>query len=72
MRRRDFITALASIAVCPTTARAQQPKKIARILFLATGPIEGTTRNAFFQGLREHGYIDGQNVLVDDHHRPPL
>jgi putative ABC transport system substrate-binding protein len=65
MRRRDFITALASIAVCPTTARAQQPKKIARIGFLATGPIEGTTRNAFFQGLREHGYIDGQNVLVE-------
>ena len=34
-------------AVCPIAARAQRPRKMARIGFLATGAIEGTTRNAF-------------------------
>ncbi len=69
MRRRDFITALAGAALCPIAARAQQPKKIARIGFLATGSLESPEQrkilNAFYQGLREHGYIDGQNVLVE-------
>lgn len=69
MRRRDFITALAGAALCPIPARAQQPKKVARISFLATGSLESpeqrTILNAFYQGLREHGYIDGQNVLVE-------
>jgi putative ABC transport system substrate-binding protein len=69
MRRRHFITALAGAAVCPIGARAQEPKKVARIGFLATGSLESpegrTTLNAFYQGLREHGYIDGQNVIVE-------
>src|SRR3984893_7824506 len=69
MRRRDFIAAFAGAAVCPIGARAQQPKTVARIGFLATGSLEApetrTILNAFYQGLREHGYIDGQNVIVE-------
>jgi ABC-type uncharacterized transport system substrate-binding protein len=69
MRRRDFIAAFAGAAVYPIGARAQQPKTVARIGFLATGSLEApetrTTLNAFYQGLREHGYIDGQNVIVE-------
>src|ERR1700732_2401536 len=69
MRRRDFIAAFAGAAVCSIGARAQQPKKVARIGFLATGSLESpegrTTLNAFYQGLREHGYIDGENVIVE-------
>ena len=69
MRRRDFIAAFAGAAVCSIGARAQQPKKVARIGFLATGPLEApetrTILNAFYQGLREHGYIDGENVIVE-------
>src|ERR1700738_3870430 len=69
MRRRDFIAAFAGAAVCPIGARAQQPKTVARIGFLDTGSLEApeTRRilNAFYQGLREHGYIDGQNVIVE-------
>ena len=57
------------VALCPITARAQQSKKVARIGFLATGSLESPEQrpilNAFYQGLREHGYIDGQNVLVE-------
>jgi putative ABC transport system substrate-binding protein len=69
MRRRDFIAAFAGAVVCSIGARAQQPKKIARIGFLITPSLESpetrTILNAFYQGLREHGYIDGQNVIVE-------
>jgi ABC-type uncharacterized transport system substrate-binding protein len=45
-------------------ARAQQPKKIPRIGFLsATGP---QPRNeAFREGLRELGYVEGQNIVIE-------
>jgi putative tryptophan/tyrosine transport system substrate-binding protein len=69
MRRRDFIAAFAGAAVCPIGARAQQPKKVARIGFLVTPSLESpegrATLDALYQGLREHGYIDGQNVIVE-------
>jgi len=69
MRRRYFISAFAGAAVCPIGARAQQPKKVARIGFLVTPSLESpearTILNAFSQGLPEYGYIDGQNVIVD-------
>ena len=69
MRRRNFIMALLGAALCPMPARSQQFKKIARIGFLITGSLESPEQrlilSAFYQGLREHGYIDGQNVLVE-------
>jgi len=69
MRRRDFITAFVGAAICPIGAKAQQPKKVARIGFLNTPSLESpegrATLNAFYQGLREHGYTDGQNVVVE-------
>ncbi|UPK31146.1 ABC transporter substrate-binding protein [Bradyrhizobium sp. 195] len=61
--------ALAGAAVCPIAAIAQQPKQVARIGFIVTRSIDSlearATLGAFRQGLREHGYIDGQNVLVE-------
>ncbi|WP_439365306.1 ABC transporter substrate-binding protein [Bradyrhizobium sp. DASA03005] len=69
MRRRDFIAAFASATVCPIAAIAQQPKKVARIGFLVTGALESpearATLKAFYQGLREHGYVEGQNAIVE-------
>ena len=69
MRRREFISALVGASVLPLAARAEQPKKVPRIGFLATGSLESSTAratlNAFYQGLREHGYIDGENVIVE-------
>ncbi|MDA9499906.1 ABC transporter substrate-binding protein [Bradyrhizobium sp. CCBAU 11357] len=69
MRRRDFIAAFASATVCPIAAIAQQPKKVARIGFLVTGALESPEARAilktFYQGLREHGYVDGQNAIVE-------
>jgi putative tryptophan/tyrosine transport system substrate-binding protein len=69
MRRRQFIAAIAGFALCPIEASAQQPSKVARIGFLNTGSLESpegrATLGAFRQGLRERGYIDGQNVLLE-------
>ena len=69
MQRRDFIMTLGLIPVWPLAVRAQQSKNIPRIGFLTTGSIElpetRASLKAFYQGLREHGYIDGQNILVE-------
>ena len=67
MRRRDFITLVigASALALPLAANAQQTAKIARIGYLASnlgnqGPVE-----AFRQGLRELGYVEGRNVVIE-------
>jgi putative ABC transport system substrate-binding protein len=67
MKRREFITAIGGAAMSPLPGWAQQPKNAPRIGFLATGSVEQTRASleAFHQGLREYGYIDGQNILVE-------
>ena len=70
MRRREFITLLGGAAVSwPLAAQAQQHNRMLQIGFLATGPLElPATRasvNAFRQGLRELGYFEGQNILIE-------
>jgi putative ABC transport system substrate-binding protein len=69
MRRREFIAALGGAAAWPLAAHAQQPRTVPRIGFLVTGSIETpearASLKAFYQGLREYGYIDGQNILVE-------
>jgi putative ABC transport system substrate-binding protein len=65
MRRREFITAVGGAAVLPFTVRAQQPSKIARVgLLRQTEPIEKHL-NAFRSGLRAAGYVEGQNLTID-------
>lgn len=48
---------------------AQPAAKVARIGFLATGSLESpetqVTLDAFRQGLRERGYMEGQNILIE-------
>jgi putative tryptophan/tyrosine transport system substrate-binding protein len=67
IRRREFIAVLGGAAVAwPLAARAQQSKKIPRLCFLTFDP--GTlqaTRFAFFEGLRDLGYVDGQSINID-------
>jgi len=69
MKRREFITLLGGSFAWPFAARAQQPKKVPRLCFLTFDP--GTAHspsprfNPFFEGLRELGYVDGQNIAID-------
>src|SRR5262245_36835607 len=60
--RRAFITLLGGAAAAwPLAARAQQPGKIPRI-----GIIDDAPRwSAFRHGLRDLGYLEGQNVAFD-------
>ena len=68
MRRREFITLLGSAATWPIAARAQQAGSLPRIGFLgASSPtaVTGLLSKAFVQRLRELGWHDGQNVLIE-------
>jgi putative ABC transport system substrate-binding protein len=48
----------------PLSAEAQEAAKIARIGYLA--PDRGVDRyQAFLQGLRDHGYVEGHNVVIE-------
>ena len=65
MRRREFITLVGgSAAAWPLTALAQQQAaKRPRIGVISVEP--GELIEAFSQGLREAGYVDGQNIILD-------
>jgi putative ABC transport system substrate-binding protein len=66
MRRREFIAGLGGVAVWPLVARAQQPT-LPVIGFLNGGSPGGYASRvaAFRQGLKETGYVEGQNVAID-------
>jgi len=64
MRRREFITLLIGAAVVwPLAARAQQGQKLYRVGILTVAPDRNW--DELFQGLRELGYVDGQNLIVE-------
>ena len=66
MRRREFIIFLGSGAAWSNMARAQQPA-LPVIGFLhstSAGPNVGTV-SAFREGLKQAGYVDGQNVAIE-------
>ena len=66
MRRREFIAGLAGTAAWPVVARAQQPA-VPVIGFLLTQSANDykDVTIGFLQGLKETGYVEGQNVAVE-------
>jgi putative ABC transport system substrate-binding protein len=68
MRRREFITLLGGAAVTlPLSARAQQSGRVYRIGVLEMSPAASNTANfdALRKGLRELGYVEGQNLVLE-------
>jgi ABC-type uncharacterized transport system substrate-binding protein len=71
---RHSTARLAALAVAlgllaaPLAGEAQQAEKVSRIGFLAIGSLKSPETKAlldvFWQGLREHGYLEGRNVVV--------
>ena len=68
MRRRDFIGGVGSIGVAwPVATHAQQPNRLPRLCFLTFDPgsLHSTRFGAFFEGLRDLGYVHGQTITID-------
>src|SRR6266702_177809 len=63
----SFLFLASFLALTGAAAHAQTPQagKVYRIGFLRAGPPPKTWVEALQQGLRERGYIDGQNVVVE-------
>ena len=67
MKRREFIGLVGGAAAWPVVARAQQAVKVARIGWMSRGSATANdpNMNAFRQGMRELGYVEGQSFLLE-------
>jgi putative tryptophan/tyrosine transport system substrate-binding protein len=66
-RRRFLLTSLAGVFAVPLAGEAQPTAKIARIGYLAANRAGAppNLREAFRQGLRDLGYVEGRNVVIE-------
>jgi len=66
MRRREFIGALGAAAAWPLAARAQQRSvPVIGVLISPDNTVQPQSLPAFLEGLKETGFIDGQNVTIE-------
>src|SRR5256885_824296 len=71
MDRRRFLGAgVCGALVLPLVANAQPRQKIARLGFLASGPVQGAV-STIAERLRELGYVEGRNLVIDYRHAEP-
>ena len=66
VQRRDFLIAAGVLLVAPLAAEAQQAAKIPRLGFLGNSATAlAHLREAFVEGLRDLGYVEGRNVVIE-------
>src|SRR5205823_8144666 len=67
MQRREFITLLGGAAVAwPLAANAQQAAKVPRIGYLSGNLATSShLQESFHQGLRDLGYVEGRNAVIE-------
>ena len=70
MRLIPLLIACLAIAGLSDAADAQQPKKVPRVGYLAavSASADAPRLEAFRQGLRDLGYIEGQNIVIEYRH----
>jgi len=64
-RRRFLATIGVNLLATPLALEAQQPVRVHRIGFLAGPTLPTSDSDGFRQGLREYGYVEGQNLLLE-------
>ncbi len=62
-RRRLLIASGAALFAAPVVSRAQQPGKVYRIGLLRASELPADTADAFREGLKALGYIEGKNIV---------
>jgi putative ABC transport system substrate-binding protein len=66
MKRREFIAGTAALLVSPRSLRAQgTPRRIGFLGAWADEPARDAVHAAWLSGLREKGWIEGKNLLVE-------
>jgi len=67
MNRRAFVAGIGAVLAGPLGGEAQQPAKamsrVGALIFRPT--LRRASQEAFRQGLRDHGYVEGQNILIE-------
>src|SRR5919108_4442678 len=61
----SIVTLLLTLLAVPLAAAAQPPGKVYRIGFLSTNPPPAHLWEALLDGLRERGYLEGQNLAFE-------
>src|SRR5262249_732311 len=67
MNRRAFVTGLGAVLAAPVGAGAQRAAKVWRIGFAGAGTTSTNQHflDAFRLGMREHGYVEGENLRIE-------
>jgi putative tryptophan/tyrosine transport system substrate-binding protein len=65
MKRREFITLIGGAAASPLAARAQGGLPVIGFLHPASPDVNTNRLRAFRQGLKETGYVEGENLAVE-------
>jgi putative ABC transport system substrate-binding protein len=65
VERRAFVAATLALLAAPLGAGAQQAAKVPRIGYLSNLAGNPHLTEAFLQGLRDLGYVEGRNVVIE-------